>query len=65
MGGRHKYNGVLPGALRGLLVALLSPPQCPAALSTMPDCLVWVDHYSSLHPTDDTFLRSGNAGGLF
>jgi hypothetical protein len=33
MGGRRKYNRVLPGVLRGSLVILLSPPQCHAGLS--------------------------------
>jgi hypothetical protein len=42
--GKHKYNGVLPGAPRGSLTALLSPPQCHAALSTIPHTLAWVNH---------------------
>jgi len=32
MGGRHKYNEVLSGALRGSLAALPSSPQCHVAL---------------------------------
>jgi hypothetical protein len=33
MGGRHKYNRVLPGVPRRSLAELLSLPQCHAALS--------------------------------
>jgi len=39
MVGRHKYSGVLPDAWKGLLVALLSPPQYLAALGMMPHTL--------------------------
>jgi len=41
MGGRHKYTGVLPGPLEGLLVTLLSPPHYHAALGMMPYTLPW------------------------
>jgi len=42
MSGRHEYNRVLPGAPRGSLVALLSLPQCHAALGTcLTPWLVW------------------------
>lgn len=40
---RHKNIRVLCGALRGSLVALLSPPQCHTALSMMPYILAWVN----------------------
>lgn len=43
-GGRHKHMGVLPGALRELLVPMLSPPQSWAAFGMMPDTLAWMDH---------------------
>jgi hypothetical protein len=42
-GGRHEYKGVLPGAPRGSLAAPQLPPQCHAALGTMPHTLAWVD----------------------
>ena len=41
--GRRTYNGVRPGSRRGLLMTLLSLPQCHAALSTIPSTLAWVD----------------------
>jgi hypothetical protein len=44
MGRRHKYYGVLPSAQRGQLVALLSPPQCLAALGTVPHTLAREDY---------------------
>jgi hypothetical protein len=42
-GGRHRYNGVLPGAPKGSLTTLLSPLQYHAALSTIPHTLASVD----------------------
>jgi len=41
--GRTTYSGVLPGSPRGSLTALLSLPQCRAALGTIPSTLAWVD----------------------
>jgi hypothetical protein len=41
--GRPAYIGVRPGSPRGSLMALLSLPQCHAALGTIPSTLAWVD----------------------
>jgi hypothetical protein len=41
--GRHCYDTVLLGALKGSLVTLLSPPQCYAARAMMPVTLASVD----------------------
>jgi hypothetical protein len=42
-GGRHWYDGVLPGTPKGSLATLLSPPQCHATLGTIPHTLASVD----------------------
>jgi hypothetical protein len=43
MGGRHTYGGVLPGDPKGSFVTLVSPPQCHAALGTIPHALASED----------------------
>jgi hypothetical protein len=40
--GRHTYDGVLRGVPKGSLGTLLPPPQCHAALGTMPHTFVSV-----------------------
>jgi hypothetical protein len=42
MGGNHAYDRVLPDALKVSFITLLSPPQCYAALGTMPHILAQV-----------------------
>jgi hypothetical protein len=42
-GGRRWYDGVLPSTPNGWLASLLSPPQCHAALGTIPHTLASVD----------------------
>jgi hypothetical protein len=61
-GGRLKYNGVLPGAPRESLTALLSPH---AALGMMPYTLAWVDHCPNYLPTDVTPFCDGDVRGWF
>jgi hypothetical protein len=63
MSGRRKYSRVLPGAPRGLLMALLSPPQCHAALCTMPNTVAWVNHRPACPPIHVTRLCDRYAGG--
>jgi hypothetical protein len=50
MGGRHWYDRVLPGAPKGSLMTLLSPPQCHAALGTIPHALALVDQSPVCYP---------------
>jgi hypothetical protein len=49
-GGRYWYDGVLPGALKGSVVTLLSPPQCLTALGMIPHILALVDQSPVCHP---------------
>jgi hypothetical protein len=49
-GGRHCYEGVLPGALKGSLMTLLSPLQRHAALGTIPHTLVSVNQSPACRP---------------
>lgn len=49
MDGRQEHD-VLPGAPKGSLVTLLSPPQCCAVFHTIPHILVSVDQSSVLYP---------------
>jgi hypothetical protein len=44
------YCGVLPGALKGSFVTLISPPQCYAAFGTMPHILASVDQSPVCRP---------------
>jgi hypothetical protein len=48
VGGRHTYDRVLPGALKGSFATLLSPPQCRAAFGMMPHTLGSVDLFDIL-----------------
>jgi hypothetical protein len=48
--GMHLYDGVQPGALKGSLAILLSPPQSHAALGTMPYTLASVDQSPVCRP---------------
>jgi hypothetical protein len=56
---------VLPGAPRGSLTALLSPPQCRTALGTMPDTLAWVDHCPCEPPIDVALFHDGDTRRWF
>jgi hypothetical protein len=62
-GGRHRYDGVLPGAPKGSLATLPSPPQCHAALSTIPHTLASVDQSLGRRPKTLPPLRDEDANG--
>ena len=42
-GRRPTHSGARPGSPRGLLMTILSPTQCHAALGMIPSALAWVD----------------------
>ena len=63
VGGEHKYNGVLLAALRGLFVALPSPPQCHATIGTVSQTLAWVDHCPCQPSVDITPLCDVDSRG--
>jgi hypothetical protein len=50
VGGRHTYNGVLPGDPKGSFATLLSLPHCYVAIGTMPHTLASVDHSHVCRP---------------
>jgi hypothetical protein len=62
-GGRHWYDGVLPDAPKGSLTTLLSPPQCHAALCTVPHTLASVDQSPVHCPKMLPLLRDEDAKG--
>jgi hypothetical protein len=64
-GGRHTYDGVLPGAREGSLATLLSPPQCHAAFGTMPHTLASVDQSPVCRPRTLPPPRQGRLGLSF
>jgi hypothetical protein len=46
---RHVYDGALPSALKGSCATLLSPPQCHAALGTIPQTLTYMHESPVCH----------------
>jgi hypothetical protein len=55
VGGRHTYDGVLPGALKGLFEMLLSQTPCHAVFGTVPHIFASVDLSAVFCPRTSNF----------